>query len=212
LASDMKNEGVSQSGAKGGLTGWPMKAAGVLILFGICAFVYLLFTASSKPEPQGGAALAKGEMERLVVLEAAPPMPTATLKTEDGGETTLQAYAGEVVLVNFWATWCAPCVTEMPTLAALQRRFGDRMKVVPVNLDTVADAPGAATELRRLSDGALPFLTEPTRAILWAAEARGMPTTILYGRDGVEIARLTGDADWDSDEAVALIEAALAEN
>ncbi len=207
MASDMKGESVSTKGF-----GWPFKAAGVLILFGIGAFLYLLFSASSKPDPQGGNALARGEMSALQVLEAAPPLPTQVLTTADGGETTLAAYEGEVILVNLWATWCAPCMTEMPTLAELQRRFEGRMQVVPVNLDATADAAKAQAELARMSEGALPFLTDPSRKIMWEAQSRGMPTTILYGRDGVEIARLTGEADWASDDAVALIESALAEN
>jgi len=191
---------------------WALQAGLVLILGGVAAFLYVLFAASSKPEPQGYARFAKGAMSSLAVMEAAPPLPVQPLKDAAGAETTLAAFEGQPMLVNFWATWCAPCMEEMPTLGALARRFEGRLAVVAVNLDAASDGEKAQRELARLSESSLAFLTEPTRKILFDAEARGMPTTILYDREGREIARLTGAADWDSPEAAALIEAALADS
>lgn len=150
-------------------------------------------------------------MGRLAVLEAPPPMPARALHDAAGGETNLQAFAGEFLVVNLWATWCAPCMEEMPTLAALQRRFEGRLHVVPISVDSAADLEKARRELARLSGGRLPFLIDVSRGVLFDAQAPGMPVTILYARDGRELARLAGGADWDSEEAHALIEAALAE-
>lgn len=183
-----------------------------MIGFAALAGLYVLFSAATKPSsPDGYARFARGEMQRLEVLEDAPPMPTQTLRDGDGGETSLAAFQGEVLVVNLWATWCAPCMEEMPTLGALQRNFEGRLRVIPVSVDSEADLEKAKRELAELSEHSLPFLIDSSRAILFAAEAAGMPTTIIYDRQGRELARLTAGADWSGPEAAALLEAALAE-
>jgi len=187
-----------------------------MIAVGCAAVVYVLFAASSKPQLETGLTrFATGEMQRLIVVEAPPPMPTRALVDASGAEASLAAYEGEVVVLNLWATWCAPCVTEMPTLGALQRRFGDRIRVVPVSVDSVADREKAQQQLARLGGGSLPFLNDMTRGILFDLQApgapAGMPTTIIYDRNGREVARLAGEADWGGDDAAAVIEAVLAE-
>lgn len=191
---------------------WALKAALGLMGAGVVALLYVLFAASSKPDREAFSQYASGEMRRLVVRPDAPPQPRTLLRNAAGAETNLAAYRGEVVLVNFWATWCPPCMEELPTLAALNRDFEGRgFRVVPVSIDSEARNEAAQTMLRRYGEG-LPFLIDPTRAIAFAAEAGPMPTSILYDRQGREIARLTGEADWSSPEARALVEAALTEN
>ncbi|MEZ5995376.1 MAG: TlpA disulfide reductase family protein [Hyphomonadaceae bacterium] len=191
---------------------WALWAALTLLAAGGIAVLYVLFAAASKPEPQSGLArFARGEMARLVVLDDPPPMPSRALSAADGGEARLSDRRGEVMVVNLWATWCAPCMEEMPTLGALQRRFAGRLRVVAVSVDGEADRARAERELARLSDGSLPFLIDISRGVLFDVRASGMPVTIIYGRDGVERARLAGGADWSSADAAALIEAVLAE-
>ena len=153
---------------------------------------------------------ATGEMARLVAMDAPPPMPTRSLRDASNAETTLAAYQGEVIVLNLWATWCAPCVEEMPTLGAVQRRFGDRLRVVTVSVDAEGQRARAQEQLAELSGGSLPFLLDITRGILFDVQAPGMPVTIIYDREGQELARLAGGADWDSPEAVAMLEAAVA--
>lgn len=183
-----------------------------MLAAGAVAVLYVLFAAASKPEQSAGLRqFARGEMARLTVLDDAPPMPTRTLLDAEGRETNLQAHAGEVLVVNLWATWCAPCMAEMPTLAELQRRFEGRLRVLPVSVDSEADRLKAERELARLSGGRLPFFIDVSRGVLFDAQAPGMPLTILYARDGRELARLAGGADWASDDAAALMEAALVE-
>ena len=183
----------------------------LMLAAGLVALLYVLFAASSKPEANLGLMqYAQGEMRRLQVMEAPPPMPTRTLTDAQGAETNLQAYQGEVIVLNLWATWCAPCVEEMPTLGALQRHFGDRLKVVPISVDGEADRANAVRQLGELSDNSLPFLLDMSRGVLFDAQAAGMPVTIVYDRDGQERARLAGGADWASPEAIALLEAVLA--
>jgi thiol-disulfide isomerase/thioredoxin len=153
---------------------------------------------------------ASGEMSQLRVLEDAPPMPTRII-VGPGGETSLPAFEGELLVVNLWATWCGPCVEEMPTLAVLQRSLAGRLRVIPISVDSEADLERARQKLNELSEGELAFFSDITRGVLFDVDARGMPVTIIYDRQGVELARLTGGADWSSQEAHALIEAALAE-
>lgn len=182
-----------------------------MLAAGGLAVLYVLFVAASKPEPNSGLArFAAGEMRRLQVLEDAPPMSTRTLRGAEGAETNLGAFAGDVLVVNLWATWCAPCMDEMPTLGALQRRFEGRLRVIPVSVDSEADLEKARRELARLSGGSLPFLSDISRGVLFDVRAPGLPVTIIYGPDSRELARLAGGADWDSDESTALMEAVLA--
>ncbi|GAM98380.1 thiol:disulfide oxidoreductase TlpA [alpha proteobacterium U9-1i] len=185
----------------------------VLIAVGAVAVLYVLFAASSKPE-QGGlySAYARGGLGNLVVLEEVPPMPAETLRDAEGNATTLASLSeGQVTLVNLWATWCAPCITEMPTIGALARQYEGRLNVIAVSVDSEAKEADARSQLAQLSEGSLAFYIEPSRGVLFSMRAAGMPVTVLYGRDGRERARLVGGADWASPEAMALIDAALAE-
>jgi thiol-disulfide isomerase/thioredoxin len=188
-----------------------MWAAMALLAAGAGALLYVLFVASSKPEESADVSrFATGEMARLVAMDAPPPLPTRSLRDASNAETTLAAYQGEVIVLNLWATWCAPCVEEMPTLGAVQRRFGDRLRVVTVSVDAEGQRARAQEQLAELSGGSLPFLLDITRGILFDVQAPGMPVTIIYDREGQELARLAGGADWDSPEAVAMLEAAVA--
>jgi thiol-disulfide isomerase/thioredoxin len=191
---------------------WALSAALVLVAAGVIAVLYVLLAASSKPETDAGLSrFAQGEMARLIVLAGPPPIPARTLRDAAGGETTLAAYHGEVMVLNLWATWCAPCMEEMPSLAELQRRFEGRIRVVPISVDSEADRRKAIADLARLSGGALPFLQDMSRGVLFDAQAAGMPVTIIYDRAGEERARLAGGANWASEDAARLIEAVLAE-
>lgn len=189
---------------------WALWAALAMLAFGTMAVLYVLFAAASKPEQgQGLMRFARGEMHQLAVLPDPPPLPSRTLRNAAGEETSLAAFQGEVLVVNLWATWCAPCVEEMPTLAALQQRFDGRLKVIPVSVDSEGDREKAMAQLEQLSGGRLPFLIDISRGVLFDAQAAGMPTTIIYAADGRELARLAGGADWSSEETAALLEAVL---
>lgn len=150
-------------------------------------------------------------MARLYVMDAPPPLPSRTLRDAAGAETTLAAYTGDILVVNLWATWCAPCMEEMPSLAQLQRNFEGRLRVIPVSVDSEGDREKAIAELARLSGGTLPFLQDMSRGVLFDAQAAGMPVTIIYNRNGEELARLAGGANWASEDASRLMEAVLAE-
>lgn len=116
----------------------------------------------------------------------------------------------QVVVMNIWATWCAPCVLEMPTLAALQKSYaGKPVKVVTVSVDQADDLAKAQAFIAKHAP--LDFYIDRERKISFVLTppAPGMPTTVIYGPDGMERARLAGEADWTSAEAKAVIDAVL---
>ena len=187
---------------------WMMGAAGAVILLGL---LYGVFKAL--PNLDGGrdfSRFATGKMAALEVQKDPPAQPEAQFQSPNATPTNLAAFKGKVVLVNLWATWCAPCVTEMPTLADLQRKFdGKDLVIIAVSVDRDGDREAAKTQLLQLSGGALAFFHDPKMAIVYPMKARGFPTSVLYDRHGEELARLAGEADWNAPEAHDLIEAAL---
>jgi thiol-disulfide isomerase/thioredoxin len=118
----------------------------------------------------------------------------------------LGKFAGRIVLVNFWATWCGPCIREMPSLVRLQQRLGGAaFAVIALSQDRngfdVITPFVAKHEL-----GALSVFHDPKSRSALALKIRGLPTSVLFDAKGRELGRLAGQAEWDSDEAVALIE------
>lgn len=152
--------------------------------------------------------LATGQMAAFEVTEGGK-LPDLTVYDRDGEARALQDDLAEVTLVNLWATWCPPCVVEMPSLEALQKSYDPgQFRVVPVSLDQTAEK--AVDFYDREGLEALPFRHDPEFVSAGAFAAPGLPISVLYDAQGNEIGRLNGPAEWDSPEAKALIDAALA--
>jgi thiol-disulfide isomerase/thioredoxin len=187
---------------------WVVIVVGAIVLAGLVYGVY-----RALPNPSGSADFTQfktGSLTKLEVLSNPPPQPIAPFFTQDIKPTNLASFRGKVVLVNLWATWCAPCVKEMPTLAALQQKYGgDDFVVAAISVDRDDTREEAITKLASLSNGKLAFFHDPKMAVVFPMKARGFPTTVLYDREGKEIARLAGEADWNSPQAQALVEAAI---
>jgi len=144
-------------------------------------------------------------MEKFEPSSNPAPAPETTFTDESGTELTLRNFRGRVVLVNFWATWCGPCVREMPSLERLHNKLkGPDFSVIALSEDRKGwEKIGPFRDKLNLQD--LPLYHDVKSQMMFATKARGLPTTLLIGRDGTELGRLTGLAEWDSDEAVALM-------
>jgi len=122
----------------------------------------------------------------------------------DGNKTSLAAFAGRPVLLNLWATWCAPCVKELPTLDALQVREGKKLQVLTVSQDMEGRAKVEAF-LAKAGFRTLEAWLDPDMELMADLGVSTLPTTILYDAKGNEVWRVTGDRDWTSGETAALL-------
>ncbi|MCD9148218.1 TlpA disulfide reductase family protein [Pseudophaeobacter flagellatus] len=157
-------------------------------------------------------ALRADSLKRLVVHAEPRDVSQAEFFLEDdGGMASLQDYKGKVVLLNFWATWCAPCRKEMPQLAELQQEFGG----ADFEVLTIAAGRNSPTGIVKFFDDNgitnLPRHQDPKQALAREMAVVGLPITVLLNREGEEIARLIGDAEWNSDSAKAIIAAMIAD-
>jgi thiol-disulfide isomerase/thioredoxin len=147
----------------------------------------------------------EGDMKKLNFHSEPKAVSSGTFITEAGGETTLAAYEGKYILLNFWATWCAPCRKEMPMLSELQAEFGgDDFEVV-----TLATGRNAVPAIEGFFDEIgvtnLPAHRDPNQRVARDMGVLGLPITVIIDPSGREIARLQGDAHWSSESAKALI-------
>ena len=140
------------------------------------------------------------KMSRLPAGSMAAPFELTTL---DGKVVKLSELAGKVVLVNFWATWCGPCKEEMPSLARLQKQL-DPAQFALMTVTTDLQRQGIAHFLSRLGVS-LPVLFDEDQDVSRSFMVRGLPTTIVIGRDGTLVGRAVGPRAWDSPDAVAVI-------
>jgi thiol-disulfide isomerase/thioredoxin len=151
------------------------------------------------------ARYAVGAMKNLAPSVDQALEPMIPFDDSTGKPLDLRRFRGKVVVVNLWATWCGPCVTEMPTLANLQKRYeGTDLVVVPISVDrkTAIDDVKSFIGVHP----PLPIYNDASFAIPMKLKVLGLPTTIIYDREGREVARVKGEAKWDSPEAVALID------
>lgn len=155
--------------------------------------------------------LATGTLAAFLVKPERVALPDVAFQDGDGKPVKLSDWKGRVVLVNLWATWCAPCRKEMPDLASLQKELGsDQFEVVAISVDRKG-AEASAAFLEETGADNLRLYVEPSTRIVTDFQSPGLPATILIDRQGREIGRLLGPAHWASPEAIALIKAALAE-
>ena len=174
-----------------------------------CVAVYLALLTGANADP-ALEALRQGDMKKLNLHPEAKAVSEAVITDPEGGEHRLSDWRGKHVLVNFWATWCAPCREEMPALDALQKEFGgEEFEVVTVATGRNSLA-GIETFFAEEGIEALPILLDPNQALARDMAVLGLPVTVIVTPEGQEIGRLLGDADWDGPEARALIDALIA--
>jgi thiol-disulfide isomerase/thioredoxin len=137
------------------------------------------------------------------------PVPELTFLDAEGNEVALADFRGEVVVLNLWATWCAPCRREMPSLDRLQAQYGDDgLEVVALSLDR-GDVGKVRDFFAELGIASLAVYQDPQARAGRELGAPGLPTTIVIDRAGQEVGRLLGPAEWDSEEALTVIKALL---
>ncbi len=178
--------------------------------------LYVALLAAANPAaaltPAEITALRTGEMRKLVVVD--PPVPASGLGFTDlrGNPVKLADSDGRVRLVNFWATWCVPCRLEMPALNALARdRTGPDFAVIPIATGrNSVDAITAFAAAQGIDD--LSTYLDPKGALAAEMNVPGLPVTVILDRQGNEVARLLGGADWNGPDARKLIDALVAAN
>jgi thiol-disulfide isomerase/thioredoxin len=177
---------------------------------GAIAALYVMGLAACKPGPDAGAGLASlahGTMSKLQVPATASTYPAASFVDGAGKPVMLSDFKGKAIVLNLWATWCAPCVKEMPTLAALQTAYAAKgVKVVALS----ADSPSAVDKAKAFiaAHPPLDFYLDVNANFISTItpHIEGFPTTLLYDREGHLQGILQGDADWNSPEARAVID------
>jgi thiol-disulfide isomerase/thioredoxin len=173
-------------------------AVGALLAAGLLA---------APPATADGPPLKGRFADAFQIPETPQPAPTASFQTRDGKAVTLADFKGQVVLVNFWATWCAPCVEEMPTLDALQQAMGGKaFQVLAVSEDRGGLNTVEPFLRQKLNLQALDIYLDSDGALAQDFGLRGMPTTYLLNADGKVVGKLEGPADWNSDAARALVQ------
>ena len=197
---------------------WAVAALLAILVIGGAALLYAntasIFKDSASAEAPKSelARFAVGPLSALETPAGLQPAPDYVFKTRQGADARFADFRGKVVVVNLWAMWCAPCRTEMPTLATLASAYAERdLVVLPINVDREADEIADAASFIDVHEP-LPFYSDPKFQLPFAFPGKGkMPQTILLDRQGRIRAAYAGEADWASPEARALIDALLAE-
>jgi thiol-disulfide isomerase/thioredoxin len=146
-----------------------------------------------------------GWMQNFTPTADAEPVPKLAFVTNEGKELNFSDFSGKIVLVNFWATWCAPCIREMPSLLRLHKARGSEDFTVIALSQDLRGWPVVAPFLKKIELEELPVYVDTKTAVSRNFKVKGLPTSILLDRQGRELGRLAGHAEWDSPEALALI-------
>jgi len=158
---------------------------------------------------EGANAPGRSELAAFVLRKEPEALPEIKFLDADGRERTLADWRGKIVLLNLWATWCLPCRKEMPALDRLQATLGsDQFQVVAISVDRTG-LTGAKKFLEETKTPNLSVYADPTARLASTLRAAGLPATLLIDKEGRELGRLLGPAEWDGEAARRLIQANL---
>jgi thiol-disulfide isomerase/thioredoxin len=146
-----------------------------------------------------GAAMAETKLGEFIPADPPQPAPEISVTDSDGKTLTLADLRGKLVLVNLWATWCQPCVGEMPSLADLPKALGDGFVLLAVSEDRGGNKL-VAPFIQKLGLDKLKVYLDPESKVGHAFNARGLPTSIVIGPNGDVLGRVEGAADWDGEK------------
>ena len=180
--------------------------AAVLAVIGVVGALTL--QRPQQPEPAATAAATKSPVSRFVPTEG--DFTVAVPVDGKGQPADMAPYRGKALLVNLWATWCAPCIKELPSLGALQQELGgDEFQVVTIAIDE--RDPAKIEPFLAQHGGNLPVLIDRDRTLDKVVQIIALPTSLLVDRDGKAKAMVTGDACWDSGTALEAVKAFIAD-
>lgn len=167
-------------------------------------------SAAAVAAPAAGDKLNVGKMATFVFKDDPMGLPEYTFNDAEGKSISFKGFEGKVILLNLWATWCAPCRKEMPELDQLQADLGsDKFEVVAVSVDR--GSPEKSREfLKQIKANSLKLYHDPTAQLGFSLKTIGMPSTLLVDAKGRELGRLVGPAEWHSADAIRLIKSFLA--
>ncbi|MDG1709129.1 MAG: TlpA disulfide reductase family protein [Emcibacteraceae bacterium] len=173
----------------------------IALTVGVMSF-YDLGNTPNSDIPQG---LTAGAMKRFEIYDSPKPAPTTNFQDAEGNQVSFADFKGKVILVNLWATWCAPCIKEMPDLNKLQESLGgDEFEVVLLS----ENQDGIESSLKFLNDNNITHLNtyhDTNRGVARTLKSNALPTSFLIDANGAEVGRLIGPAEWNSGDAKALI-------
>ena len=151
------------------------------------------------------AATLPGEAGQITRLTPPAPIPELTITDMNEQPTSLAAYKGKPLIVNLWATWCGPCIKEMPSLAKLAETLKSRgVTIVAISEDRGGKSVVEPFLAKNQISG-LPILLDKTSSAMKLMQAKVLPTTVLIDAEGREVARVFGDREWDTQETQAEI-------
>jgi thiol-disulfide isomerase/thioredoxin len=190
--------------------------AGLAAVYGIAGLERNRGDAVCRPAVETArrvAPLVRGEVAALAVASEPLRLPQLAFQDASGARKSLADWRGRTVLLNLWATWCVPCRKEMPALDALEQKLGGpKFEVVSINIDT-RDPDKPKAWLKENGVSRLVYYADPNAKVFQdlkvVGRAIGMPTTVLIDPNGCEIATLAGPAEWASEDAIKLIQAAI---
>ncbi|WP_299283814.1 TlpA disulfide reductase family protein [uncultured Tateyamaria sp.] len=179
----------------------------------VAAALYMALALGAIPahgDVTTAAGLRTGDMKKLVFHTTPEAVSNASFDlADDAGTATLEDFEGKYILLNFWATWCAPCRHEMPMLSELQTELGgDNFEVVTIATGRNSPA-GISKFFADTGIDNLPRHQDPKQTLAAQMGIFGLPITVIINPEGQEIARLRGDADWSSDSAKAVLSALI---
>ena len=183
---------------------------GLAIAAGAAASIGYLWILASKDDPSLTQASAGpervGQMQSFEMVPNLRPRPKDSWRDAAGQEVSLATFNGKVVMLNFWASWCSPCLRELPSINRLQARLGgDQFTVVALNVDRGGKSV-ARRYTRRLNLDKLDLYLDQDNTTAKSMKLQSMPTTIIFDAKGREVGRLVGSAEWDTEEAVDLLQ------
>ena len=180
-----------------------------MLVIGLIACVFVIIQSCKVPK-SNLTRFAKGSLKKLTVLDPAPKQPNLIFKNAHNENVGLADFHGQTVLLNIWASWCAPCIAELPSLERLQKERGsNKFTVIAVSMDRTQE--DAQKFYQRAHIKHLDLYHDPSFSLSSKIGVSSLPISVLYDPKGGEIARIAGEVDWQSDAVIALLDHVIAD-